>query len=115
MTQVHSITQANFNDDVLNSPLPVVVDFHAPWCGPCRRLAPTLEKLSEVFEGQIKFVKINTDDNPELARQYQITSLPTLLLMDAGQISSQVTGFVPEAELESGLRSWLDNRNPSHP
>ena len=111
MTQVHSVTETTFNEDVLESSIPVVVDFHAPWCGPCRRLGPTLEKLAGAFESQIKFVKVNTDENPQLAQQFQITSLPTLLFMDAGQVTSQVVGLASEADLQNELESWLKTRN----
>lgn len=115
MTQVLSVNQDNFTEEALDSPVPVVVDFFAIWCAPCRRLAPTLEKLAEGFENQIKFVKVNTDDNPQLAQQYQITSLPTLVFLDNGQVTSQVAGLIPEEDLRNELESWLESRKTSHP
>jgi len=113
MSSVLSVTQATFADQVLHSPQPVVVDFYATWCPPCRALSPILDRLAGEFAGQIRFVKINSDEEPELADRYQIASLPTVLLFDSGDIRGQFSGLPPEAQLRQQLRQWLEQRGVS--
>ncbi len=92
-------SDATFQSDVLNSDLPVLVDFWAPWCGPCRMVAPVVEELSNDYAGKVKFVKLNTDENPKVSAQYGIRSIPTLMIFKNGQLVNQVVGFRPKSQL----------------
>ena len=98
---------ANFPCDVLNSSHPVLVDFWAPWCGPCRVLAPTIEELAVEFDGQATVGKVNVDDNPHLAAQYGIRSIPTVLLFQEGQVVDQTVGVVPQQVFAAKLRALV--------
>ncbi len=100
-------TTETFNDEVLKSDLPVIVDFWAPWCGPCQQMAPVFEKLAEQYQGSIKFVKVNTDEEPQLAAQYQITSLPTTALFYQGQPLDTFAGALSENQLQSLAYQFL--------
>ncbi|MGE3962115.1 MAG: thioredoxin [Dehalococcoidia bacterium] len=100
-------SDATFDSDVLQSDLPVLVDFWAPWCGPCRMVAPVVEELSNEYDGKVKFVKLNTDDNPMIASKFGIRSIPTLLVFKGGQVAGQVVGFRPKSELAKHLDAAL--------
>jgi thioredoxin 1 len=100
-------TDATFDSDVIQSDLPVLVDFWAPWCGPCRMVAPVVEELSQEYDGKVKFVKLNTDDNPQVAGKFGIRSIPTLLIFKNGELSGQVVGFRPKSELAKHLDAAL--------
>ena len=103
MKNVIELSESSFETEVLRSNLPVVVDFYAPWCGPCKMLAPVLEQLATEFQGRIKFAKANVDDTPELAAAHQITGVPTLALFRGGEPIDALVGMVaPKA-----LKSWL--------
>ncbi len=102
-------SDATFQEDVLQSDTPVLVDFWAPWCGPCRMVAPVVEELSNDYDGKVKFVKLNTDENPQVAGAYQIRSIPTLLIFKGGQPVGQVVGFRPKSELAKHLEAALAN------
>ena len=102
-----TFSEVNFFRDVLKSPQPVVVDFWAPWCGPCRVLTPTLEALAVEFDGQATVGKVNVDDNPPLAAQYGIRSIPTVMLFQAGQVVDQTVGVVPKQVLAAKLRALV--------
>ncbi|MBR5425191.1 MAG: thioredoxin [Clostridiales bacterium] len=94
-----TLTKDNFEQEVLKSSLPVVVDFWATWCGPCQMLAPVLEGVAEELEGRIKVGKINVDDQVELAMQYKIASIPTLLLFENGEIKKKSLGYLTKDQL----------------
>ena len=100
-------SDATFDTDVIQSDLPVLVDFWAPWCGPCRMVAPVVEELSQEYDGKVKFVKLNTDDNPQVAGKFGIRSIPTLLIFKNGELSGQVVGFRPKSELAKHLDAAL--------
>lgn len=85
----------------------LVVDFWATWCGPCRMLAPVMEKLSEEYEGQAQFVKIDVDDNPDLAREYSIMSIPCVMVFQDGKLAGKQVGFVPQAAMKEFLDRYL--------
>ncbi|MEW6025683.1 MAG: thioredoxin [Planctomycetota bacterium] len=97
---IKEVTDGVFESEVLKSGSPVLVDFWAPWCGPCRMLSPILAKLASQYQEKLKVVKLNTDDNPETATTYNISAIPTLLLFKGGQIVNQVVGIKPPEELK---------------
>ena len=100
-------TDSSFKTDVLESEVPVLVDFWAPWCGPCRMVAPVVDEIAEQYAGQIKVVKLNTDENPNTASQYGIRSIPTLMIFKGGQRVDMVVGAVPKTTLASTLEKYL--------
>lgn len=107
MTGPITVNQANFKQVVLEAKLPVLVDFWAEWCGPCRAVAPVVEELSREYSGKIDFAKINVDENATLASQYGIMSIPTLIVFKKGKPAEQVIGFRPKAELKKLLDNHL--------
>ncbi len=100
-------SDSTFETDVLENDAPVLVDFWAPWCGPCRMVAPIVEELAEEYDGQVKFVKLNTDENPQVAGKYGIRSIPTLLVFKGGEPVSQIVGFRPKSDLAKRLDEAL--------
>ena len=95
------ITTENFEAEVLNSALPVLVDFYADWCGPCKMLAPLLSELAEEYEGVVRVGKLNVDEEPELAVRYRVSSIPTLLLFQDGAVVAKSVGYSPKEELRA--------------
>lgn len=101
------LNQANFQKEVLEASEPVVVDFWAAWCGPCRMIAPILEELATEYSGRVKFAKVNVDENQQLAAQYQITSIPTLIFFKNGQVRNVVVGLKSKADLKQLIDQLL--------
>ena len=94
------ITKENFETEVLNSSVPVLVDFWATWCGPCQMIAPTIEMLAEEYEGKVKVGKVDVDEEQEIAIKYGVASIPTLVLFENGKEVNRKVGFMPKAEIE---------------
>ncbi len=107
MSATAAVTDASFKEDVLDSEIPVLVDFWAPWCGPCRMVAPVVDEIAEQYIGQVKVVKLNTDENPNVASQYGIRSIPTLMIFKGGQRVDMVVGAVPKTTLANTLEKYL--------
>ncbi|MBD2385405.1 thioredoxin [Cylindrospermum sp. FACHB-282] len=107
MSAAASVTDSSFKQEVLDSDCPVLVDFWAPWCGPCRMVAPVVEEIAVQYEGQLKVVKVNTDENPQIASQYGIRSIPTLMIFKGGQKVDMVVGAVPKTTLSNTLEKYL--------
>lgn len=99
------VNSANFQAEVLNAAEPVVVDFWAEWCGPCKMIAPSLEEIASELEGKVKVAKLNIDENPELAAQYGVRSIPTLALFKAGEVADIKVGAAPK----NALSSWINS------
>jgi thioredoxin 1 len=104
---VIEFTDANFDEEVLKSEVPVLVDFWAPWCGPCRQIAPSVEALSSEYAGKIKIGKLNTDDQIDTAAKFGIRSIPTLLVFKGGEVVNQLVGALPKAKIAEQLEKAL--------
>jgi len=104
---VLEVTAATWETEVLNSSGLVMIDFWAVWCGPCRIIAPTVEELAKEYAGKIKILKLNTDENPDIASKYKIMGIPTLMFFKGGQKVDQVVGAVPKPQLKAKLDSLL--------
>ena len=100
---VVQLTDSNFQQEVLQSSIPVLVDLWAPWCGPCRMLAPTIEELSKEYEGKVKVCKLNTDESPETAGGFDIGSIPTVLIFKGGQVVDRLVGLNPKKRFQEML------------
>lgn len=104
---LHEFTDSNFKSEVLDSSEPVLVDFWAPWCGPCRMLMPTVEQLANEYAGKVKIGKVNTDDNHQTAASYGITSIPTVMLFKDGQLVDKVVGAPPKQHFVNMLQKAM--------
>jgi thioredoxin 1 len=104
---VQSVTHESWDKEVLQSADLVMVDFWAAWCGPCKMVAPVVEELAQEYQGKAKFVKLNTDENPDLASQYKIRGIPTLMFFKNGQAVEQIVGVVPKTQLKTKLDALL--------
>ena len=108
MTEPVHVTDAAFEKAVLKSEIPVIVDFWAPWCGPCRMVAPILEKIAEEYSGKLTVAKVNTDENPEWATRYGVQGIPTMLFVANGKIIHRQVGALPEAMLRDVLEQFME-------
>lgn len=107
MASATQVTDSTFKQEVLESQIPVLVDFWAPWCGPCKMVAPIVEEVAQQYSDQVKVVKVNTDENPSVASEYGIRSIPTLMIFKDGQRVDMVVGAVPKTTLANTLEKYL--------
>ena len=112
MSLTHT-TDETFDQDVLQSDVPVLLDFWAEWCGPCKMVAPIVEELSDEYKDQIKFTKVDVDENPEMAQKYGVRGIPTLLIFNSGAPVDQLVGALPKKTIKDRLDSVLNNVNGS--
>ena len=105
--KIANVTDASFENDVLKSSQPVLIDFWATWCAPCRAIAPAVEQLAGEYEGKIKIVKVNIDENPRTPTQYEVRSIPTLLLFKDGKVLGQIVGAVGKPKIEELVKKAL--------
>jgi len=104
---VTHVTDANFEQEVLKSSQPVLIDFWAPWCGPCKAIAPLVDELAKEYAGKLKVVKMNVDDNPETPARYGVRGIPNLLIIRNGQVKDQIVGAVPKGHLVRAVDNAL--------
>jgi thioredoxin 1 len=104
MADVQEVSDGTFQAEVLQSSIPVLVDFWAPWCGPCRAIAPMVDELAGEYSGKLKVVKMNVDDNPSTPGQYGVRGIPNLIIVKGGQLQEQIVGAVPKAKLVEAIR-----------
>ena len=107
MSAAHDVTDATFTDEVLNSEDTIMVDFWAEWCGPCRAVSPILDAIATEHSDKIKIVKLNVDDNPQMAMKYQITSIPAMKVFRGGEVVKTVIGAKPKPAIEADLAEFL--------
>lgn len=107
MAKITEVGDNNFAAEVLNSALPVLVDFWAPWCGPCKAIAPLVEEIAGEYEGKLKVTKLNVDDHPTTAARYGIRGIPNLIILKGGAVKEQIVGAVPKAKLVSAIEKAL--------
>ncbi len=104
---VTHVTDSNFEQEVLKSSQPVLIDFWAPWCGPCKAIAPAIDEIANDYAGKLKVVKINVDDNPQIPARYGVRGIPNLLIIKGGQVKEQIVGAVPKVNLVRAVDSAL--------
>ncbi|MEN6451643.1 MAG: thioredoxin [Thermoguttaceae bacterium] len=103
MDNVKELTDQNFQSEVLSSPEPVLVDFWAPWCGPCRMIAPVVEELAQENQGSLKVMKINIDESPNTAAEFGVSSIPTLIIFKGGEVADRFVGVQPKRRLQDAI------------
>ncbi len=109
MAELLTVTADNFDTEVLKAELPVLVDFWAPWCGPCRVISPIVEEMASTYEGQLTVGKLNVDDHPSIAQKYNITGIPALLFFKKGEIANTVVGAVPKLVLQEHVEGVVNS------
>ena len=107
MAEIEHVGDGNFEAEVIHSQLPVLIDFWAPWCGPCKTIAPVVEGLAEEYEGRLKVVKLNVDDNPVTPTRYGVRGIPNLLILKEGTVKEQLVGAVPKGKLVGAIERTL--------
>ena len=107
MSNVGDVSDVTFEAEVLKSSIPVLVDFWAPWCGPCRAVAPVVDEIANEYKGRLKVLKLNTDENPKTAQSYRISGIPSLMVFKNGQPVEQVVGAVPKSTLASAIEKHV--------
>ena len=107
MSNIIEINEDSFENEVLQAEMPVLVDFSAVWCGPCKMLDPVVEELAGDWDGQVKFVKLDVDHSPQIAMNYQVMGVPTLMLFNAGEVKERLTGYMPKNKIVSKLSPHL--------
>ncbi|MDX2167361.1 MAG: thioredoxin [Deltaproteobacteria bacterium] len=107
MGNVLEVSDQTFEQEVLKSPTPVLVDFWAPWCGPCKAIAPVVDQLAGEYAGRLKVVKINVDDNPQTPGRYGVRGIPNLVVIKGGQVAEQIVGAAPKARLVKAIDTAL--------
>ena len=107
MGNITEVGDSNFETEVIQSGVPVLVDFWAPWCGPCKSIAPMVEEIAGEYEGKLKVTKLNVDDHPATAARYQVRGIPNLLIIKGGTVKEQIVGAVPKAKLVSAIEKAL--------
>ncbi len=107
MSKPVEVNEAKFDEMVLKAKMPVLVDFWAPWCGPCRMVAPLVDELANEYEGKVSFMKLNVDDSPKIASKYGVMSIPALIIFKNGQPVSNIVGFRPKPELKKNIETAL--------
>ena len=107
MADLMAVSDSTFDAEVLKSSLPVLIDFWAPWCGPCKAISPVIEELSKEYAGKLKVVKMNVDDNPQTPSKYGVRGIPNLIIFKGGQVQDQIVGAVPKAHLVKAIERTL--------
>ncbi len=105
MADILQVSDVSFNEDVLTADVPVLIDFWAPWCGPCKAIAPIVEELATEYDGKLKIVKMNVDDNPQTPTKYGVRGIPNLILFKSGEVQQQIVGNVPKAQLVKAIEA----------
>ena len=104
---IYHVNKENFEKAVLKSPVPVLVDFFATWCGPCRKLSPVIDEIAQTYDGKVKFVKVNVEESIETAKKYSISGLPSLLIFKNGEAVERMTGLMPKSTIISNIEKHI--------
>src|SRR5439155_24939119 len=105
VAEVQQVSDSSFDNEVLQADLPVLIDFWAPWCGPCKAIAPVVEEIAKEYGGRLKVMKMNVDDNPQTPSRYGVRGIPNLILFQGGQVKEQIVGAVPKSQLLKAISS----------